>query len=174
MKNLQNLSDGQIIDALVCFADIAGFTKVAVSMGEDDVVHFLKDIAQITTDVIEDSPGRILKYIGDATLIIFPDECVDEGVRTLLALKDKLEQFFTSKKLQLRVTYASHVGPVTCVYLPPFNSLDILGRTIGTTAKLERGNNGQFTISTQVFRKLQPNTRKHFHKFTPPVVYRAE
>lgn len=175
MKTFHNLSDGQKIDALICFADIVGFAPLAESMDEGDLVQLLKDVAQNAADVIGDSPGTIIKYIGDAMLAMFPDECVDEGVRTMLALKERQDQFFASRNLNLRITYASHVGPVTTVILPPIANLDILGRSVNTAAMLEkRGQRGRFIISAQVFRKLEPATRKRFHKFTPPIVYLAE
>ena len=173
MKTFQNLSDGQSIDVLICFTDIVGFTRVAESMDESEVVAMLKNVAQNAAEVIGPSPGIIIKYIGDAMLAMFPDECVDEGVNTMLALKEKQDRFFASMKLDLRITYAAHVGPVTTVLLPPIDNLDIAGRSVNTAASLERGRGGQFIISTQVFRKLRPETRKRFHKFTPPIVYLA-
>jgi len=33
---------------------------------------------------------------------------------------------------------------------------------------------GRFTISPQLFRKLDAATRKSFHKYTPPVTYLAD
>jgi class 3 adenylate cyclase len=175
MKNFQNLSDGQKIEALICFADIVGFAPIAESMDEAELIALLKNVYQTAADTIGASPGMIVKYIGDAMLAIFPDERIDEGVRTMLSLKEKQERLFASRKLNLRITFACHVGPVTAVVLPPIDRIDVIGRSVNTAAMLEKqGKRGRFIISTQTFRRLETATRKRFHKFTPPIVYMAE
>jgi hypothetical protein len=51
----------------------------------------------------------------------------------------------------------------------------VVGDSVNIAATLDRGRNqGKFIISPQVFRKLRPETRKYFHKFTPPVIYISE
>jgi class 3 adenylate cyclase len=53
--------------------------------------------------------------------------------------------------------------------------LDVMGDSINVAARLGRGEHrGRFIISPQAFRKLKPETRKVFHKHTPPVVYVAD
>ena len=46
MKTFRNLSDGQKIDALICFTDIVGFAPLAESMDEDELAQLLKDLAR--------------------------------------------------------------------------------------------------------------------------------
>ena len=57
----------------------------------------------------------------------------------------------------------------------PYNSIDAFGESINTTFIMNgRPFKARFNISPQLFRKLDKDTRKIFHKFTPPVVYIAE
>jgi hypothetical protein len=49
-----------------------------------------------------------------------------------------------------------------------------LGEAVNIASMLGRGEHrGRLVISPQVFRKLSPETRKSFRKFTPPIVYVA-
>jgi hypothetical protein len=67
------------------------------------------------------------------------------------------------------------VGPVCLVRLPPVDKPDVLGETVNIAAMAGSSHRpGGFAITPQVFRKLEPETRKAFHKFTPPIVYLAE
>ncbi len=175
MKDFQNVADGEKIPALICFTDITGFARTARTSGTDAVVRMLRDLTGMIADHLDPTPGWIVKYIGDASLIVFPDEWVDQGVNALLKLKKTCDAYFTDRSMPNRITFAMHFGEITVVKLPPMQNMDILGDAVNTTARLEGGTSkGRFVISPQVFRKLKPETRKIFHKFTPPVVYHAE
>ena len=175
MKEFSSLADGQEIQALICFTDITNFAQVAKSKTNSEVADMLRDLATTIDNHLEPTKGWIVKYIGDASLIVFPDECVDEGICSLLDLKQVADSFFMERDLPNRFTFAAHFGAVTVVKLPPVQGLDILGDTINIAARLEGGlSKGRFVISPQVFRKLSPQTRKKFHRYTPPIVYYAE
>ena len=175
MQNFTTIKDGHKISALICMTDITGFARLSRSEDMETVYTILKDIAVISSKKIEETPGKIIKYIGDAALIIFPDGFVDEGVRVLLDFNAELEGYFKHKGYSNKVTFSLHFGEVILGRLPPFDSLDVFGDTVAIAFMLDRGaHSGRFVISPQVFRKLKPETRKRFHKFTQPVVYLAE
>ena len=53
--------------------------------------------------------------------------------------------------------------------------IKFIGDSVNNAAMLAgKDYRARFVITPQVFRKLKPETRKKFHKFTPPVVYIAE
>ena len=175
MKDFSNIADGDKIQALICITDITAFAQVAKTLGPEGALEMLRDLATTMNDHLKPTPGWIVKYIGDASLIVFPDEWVDEGVGALMSLKRTCDAYFEERNLPNRITFAIHVGDITVVKLPPVEGLDIMGDAVNTTARLEGGRSkGRFVISTQVFRALKPQTRKSFHKYTPPVVYYAE
>ncbi|MBN2535203.1 MAG: adenylate/guanylate cyclase domain-containing protein [Spirochaetales bacterium] len=174
MQDLTTVKDGQKISALICMTDIIGFSQISQSQNMEILYKFLKDFASITFKKIERTAGKIIKYIGDSSLIIFPDDSVDEGVQVLLELKDELEGYFKKNGFTNKITFCLHFGEVIAGRFPPFDSIDVLGDTVNIAFMLDRGHyRGGFVITPQVFRKLKPATRKQFHKFTPPVVYLA-
>ena len=175
MKDFQDIADGQKVEALICFTDMTGFAQAAKTLGTEAAVEMLRGLAIMMDDHLKPTPGWIVKYIGDASLIVFPDEWVDRGVSALLELKNACDAYLSDRDLPNRITFAMHFGEIMVVRLPPVEGLDIMGDAVNTTARLEGGRSkGRFVISPQVFRKLQPATRKRFHKFTPPVVYYGE
>ena len=175
VEDLSTIKDGQIISALICMTDITGFARISQSENMETLYKLLQNFALITSKKIEGTAGKIIKYIGDSSLIIFPENSVDEGVNVLLELKNELEGFFKENGYNNKITFSMHFGEVIAGKFPPIDNFDILGDTINIAFMLDRGNyRGRFIITPQVFRKLKPETRKKFHKFTPPVVYLAE
>lgn len=159
---------------LICFYDIRGFTRVVESRSDIEVFELLDAMAHETDRCVGDSGGQVVKYIGDAALIIYPEETADAGVRALLDLKPALEQILADRATPAQVVFAVHIGEIA---IGPFGSkgnIDIMGSAVNTTATLERTPcKSNFIISAQAFRNLEPETRKRFHKFTAPVVYTA-
>jgi len=175
MKDFSTIVDGQKTQALICFTDVTAFAQTVKTLGADCAVEMLRDLATTMTNHLKPTPGWIVKYIGDASLIVFPDEWVDDGVCALMSLKQTCDAHLEERNLPNRITFAIHFGEITVVKLPPVDGLDVMGDSVNTAARLEGGRSkGRFVISPQVFRKLKPETRKSFHKYTPPVVYYAE
>ncbi|MAG13853.1 MAG: hypothetical protein CMN78_04590 [Spirochaetales bacterium] len=175
MKDFLRIIDGQKFQSLICFTDVTGFAQTVKALGTEGAVEMLRDLATTIDDHLRPTPGWIVKYIGDASLIVFPDEWVDEGVRTLLSLKQKCDAHLEERELPNKITFAMHFGEIMVIKLPPIEGFDVMGDAVNTTARLEGGRSkGRFVISPQVFRKLKPQTRKSFHKFTPPIVYYGE
>ncbi|MEM8703006.1 MAG: adenylate/guanylate cyclase domain-containing protein [Pseudomonadota bacterium] len=66
--------DGSTIDAVIWFSDLRGFTSLAQTHSEDDLLKLLNDYFGTLTDAIEDHSGEVLKFIGDALLAVFPHQ----------------------------------------------------------------------------------------------------
>lgn len=66
--------DGSPIDAVIWFSDLRGFTSLAQSRDEGELLKLLNDYFEIQTFAIETYSGEVLKFIGDAVLAIFPHE----------------------------------------------------------------------------------------------------
>lgn len=64
--------DGSHIDAVIWFSDLRGFTSLAESRTESELITILNDYFERLTNTIENHSGEVLKFIGDAVLAIFP------------------------------------------------------------------------------------------------------
>jgi class 3 adenylate cyclase len=118
--------------------------------------------------------GRVVKYIGDASLLVFPEGSVEEAIRELVSMKREIESYFKAEHPGLAITFSAHVGEVIIVRLEPVEGLDILGDTVNRASRLgSRGRRGSFVISRDVYERLDGETRKRFQKAEPEVVYTA-
>ena len=176
MVESQLFADGEHTNALICFTDINGFRRIASSVSKSDLVSLMKEIASITARAAKEASGCVVKYIGDSSLLAFPESSVNVAIRSLVASKASIEKLITDRTgIETVVSYALHFGEVSFAVFEPFETVDVLGETVNIAASLDRGRNrGRFVITPQVFRKLAPDARKLFHKFTPPIVYVSE
>ncbi len=161
---------------LVGFTDLREFLSLAKELETSrKLFEFLDDLAGRMSAVVENSGGRILKFIGDASLVVFSGEDADVGVRSLLKLKEVADSFIADKGFPSRLKVSAHYGEATIGPFGPEARLDILGETVNRAAMVERGpHRSEFAITPEVFRRLKPETRTLFREFTPPVVYLAK
>ena len=135
----------QEIDAGILFCDIRGFTSLSESLGADKVVSVVNEIFQCISDVVEQYNGEILKFIGDAMLIIVPQD--DFSHRQLgqilieIAQKSVSDVSNLSQKmnLPLAVGFGAHIGEVHYGNIGSQNRLDftVMGPAVNLTSRLE-------------------------------------
>jgi len=180
MQSLQHLSMVETRTLLICVYDISNFVQLAKSFSAkkpDKLFGIMDELAQITTQRVVEADGVVIKYIGDSALIVFDDHNVDAAVMAMYHLKAELEACLAAHGFRNTVTFSLHLGETAIGYLgkEPFRWLDVIGDAVQFTfVMLNRMSQRRFAITPQVFRKLKPETRKTFHKFTPPIVYLAE
>jgi adenylate cyclase len=63
---------GELIDAAIWFCDLRGFTALSDERSPQDVVKTLDEYFDCVAGAVMAAGGEILKFIGDATLAIFP------------------------------------------------------------------------------------------------------
>ena len=66
--------DGDIIDAVILFCDLRGSSRLAEHYDLNGFLNVLNDYYEITAGAVVDGGGEVLRYIGDASLAIFPIE----------------------------------------------------------------------------------------------------
>jgi len=66
--------DGDIIEAVILFCDLRGSSKLAEHYDLDQFLGVLNDYYDATAGAVIAGGGEVLRYIGDASLAIFPIE----------------------------------------------------------------------------------------------------
>jgi len=66
--------DGDIIDAVILFCDLRGSSKLAEHYDLNGFLGVLNDYYEVTAGAVIEGGGEVLRYIGDASLAIFPIE----------------------------------------------------------------------------------------------------
>ena len=178
MAAFDNIQKPIKTNLLICFGDLYRFIDVAKKLENAlDMFDLLNGMAVTIIRHISNTRGRVIKFIGDSVLIVFPEDSVDEGMLLLLEMREKVAEYFSSRDIDMKMHIGVHFGEVAIGPLgqDPLRTIDVLGDPVSRAAVLAgREYRGKFVITPQAFRKLKPETRKRFHKFTPPVVYIAE
>ena len=137
---------------------------------DEEIFALLADYYSLVGQIIEDGGGRVLKYMGDAALIIFPEDCVDSAVGALLDLREQGDGWLKEREFESTHAINAHFGPACVGYVGSKDAkqLDAFGETINIAASRPTHS---LSLSTQAFRKLSPLSRKAFKKHTPPLTY---
>jgi len=160
----------QSANFLVAFFDLAGFSRFAQSRSDQEVFAVLSEYYELIGDIVEGAGGRVVKFMGDAGLIIFPEDRVDDGVLALRELQGRGDRWLVERDSPCRQIIKIHFGEMVCgeVGTRGEKRFDVFGMAVNTAALLK--SNG-FAMTSQTFRKLAPDTRKLFKKHTLPITY---
>jgi adenylate cyclase len=164
---VSDFSEGPL---LIAFTDFTRFAVEAERRADPELARVMDAYYQLAGGIVTGGGGRIVKFIGDATLAVFPPEAIDRGVEALLALKDASDQLMIDRGWDCRLTVKVHFGPVVAGDFGPVSDkrFDILGKTVNVTARLQVSG---VALSVEAFRQLGPEMRRRFKKHTPPVTY---
>lgn len=170
MTTLNDIDTPQEMNLLVAFFDLTTAAHFARNHSAQELFDTLSDYYEFVGDIIENSGGKVIKFIGDAALIVYPETHVNEGVLALKTLKDQGDVWLADRNIPSRNIVKAHFGPVVCGPMGTRTDkrFDVMGETVNIAALLK--SNG-LAMTPQVFRKLDPATRKLFKKHTPPITY---
>ena len=177
MTNFDDLEKPEKTNLLISFCDIQGFRPIAQKLDPIELFGLMNGMAVTIIRSIKKTAGRVIKFIGDEALIVFPGESADAGMRHLLDLKSEVEEYFRTSGADMKLKFGVHCGEAVIGPFgeEPFKTIDISGDNVNIAAKLVYGDHrGKFVVTPQAFRALEAETRKRFHKFTLPIVYLAE
>lgn len=158
------------IQALVACSDLLGYAKFSNSLSEEQIYHFLTDYYEFVGDAVSKAGGKVIKFMGDATLILFPEDQMDAGVDALLSLQTEGDRFLAERRIPTKHRIRAHFGPVheAEVGTRSEKRLDILGSTVNKVFQLS---GADFALSQEAFDRLAQETRERFRACTPQVVY---
>lgn len=158
-------------NALVAMCDCSRFVQSAKGRSSAELFADLNDFYLLVDDAIQAAGGLVVKFMGDAALVVFPEELADRGIMALLDLKATVDRWIQHRAIGNALYVNAHFGEVTLGKMGRAASLDVIGETVHIAATL--GSRG-FGISQQAFRQLTLEHRQVFQKFTPPVLYQPK
>jgi adenylate cyclase len=161
-------------DLLIAFADLTGFAFQSTRVSDDELARVMDAHYERVGARVEPAGGRVVKFIGDAALMVFPAGEADRAVTALLDLKEEVDAAFGELGWACRLIVKVHRGPVIA---GPYGArggkrFDVLGKSVNAAAMLDSTG---MALSVEAFRSLGPELRKRFKKHTAPITYiRAE
>ncbi|MTJ48544.1 adenylate/guanylate cyclase domain-containing protein [Dolichospermum sp. UHCC 0259] len=77
----------------ILFCDIRGYTSMSEAMEPIEIFTFLNDYLACMGKAIDESGGFIDKYIGDAIMALFDDDCTDCALKAAILMQKSLDIF---------------------------------------------------------------------------------
>ena len=155
----------------VAFFDLSPIPEWSSSEEDLRVAGFFQAFYELAASHLQPAGGRIVKVMGDAGLVVFPEECAEEVIFALAAFAREARESARECGLDTYLNVNVHVGPVLAgAFGPPGDErFDVIGKTVNIAARLGRRG---VTLSQQAFRRLSPEGRERFQKIAPPTSYR--
>lgn len=166
--------DTQVIDAVIWYCDLRGFTGLSDRLPADFLIHVLNDYFEVMGAAVQNMQGEILKFMGDAMLAIFR---IDDGddrsevcERALTAAELALagmrrlnRRRGREGKPDLHYGLALHVGDVMYGNIGASGRLDftVIGPAVNLAARLEQlaASQGETLITSAEFAAACPDPR---------------
>ena len=155
----------------VAFFDLSRFAEWASSDDDERIASFLQRFYALAAEHVEPAGGRVVKFMGDAGLAVFPTESAESVILALCELAQEARRCAVEVGFDTYLNVSVHVGPVLAGNFGPPGAerYDVIGKTVNVAARLGRRG---VTLSSQAFRCLSDDGRKRFEKITRPVTYR--
>ena len=146
---------------LIVFLDLSRFKFEAARREDAEIAAALNAFYRLVAREAAAGGGRVVKFIGDAALVVFPESAIDAAARTLRHLRRSVDEFFIELGWGCRFSARAHFGPVVAgEFGPPGDErFDIIGRAVNKTAMIQA--NG-VTLSHAAWRRLSPEGRSRF------------
>jgi len=162
--------DCEAVEVGVAFFDLSRMSEWASSQQDKGIAGFFQKFYAMAARHIEPAGGRIVKFMGDAGLCIFPK---DRAEAVILALADLCKEARTSAvehELNAYLNVNVHFGPVLSGSFggPGAERFDVVGKTVNIAARLGRRG---LTLSAQAFRCMGDEGRQRFQKVMRPITY---
>jgi adenylate cyclase len=142
--------DGECIFAAMWFSDLRDFTPLTESLPIPELLQTLNDYFELVAAAVTARGGEILRFIGDAMLIVFPSQdeshVADACTAALESAQDAFSALATlnhrrrrAGKPEIRFGVGLHVGEVIYGNVGAPNRLDftVMGPAVNRTARLE-------------------------------------
>lgn len=142
--------DGEVIDAAMWFSDLRDFTELTESLPPDRLLGILNAYFELVAAAVTSRGGEILRFIGDAMLIVFPVAASASAGAACRAALDAAQDAFAALatlnhrrrrqgELEIQFGVGLHTGHAIYGNVGAPDRLDftVMGPAVNRTARLE-------------------------------------
>ena len=151
LDGLIKRGDGETIDAVIWYSDLRDFTELSETLAPVALISMLNAYFEYVTETVKPHGGEVLRFIGDAILIIFPvQEKADIGevcrsaIEAVIDSLDKLEALNDNRKAQgdtpIRFGIGMHIGQLIYgnVGAPDRLEFTVIGAAANRAERIEK------------------------------------
>lgn len=135
--------DVRQIEAVIMFCDLRGYTHLANSLPQEDLLEVLCRYLDVVVPMIEDFGGEVVQLIGDGILAVF-HRCAEvnsckNALEAALLIQYRLDLEPVAGRM-LRVGIALHAGKVSYGAISAGKSctITVIGSAVNLTSRLEK------------------------------------
>lgn len=152
-------------------ADLAGFARACTSLDALAIAGFLDRWYRQCAPLVTARGGRVVKFMGDAVLAVFPEAAVLAAVDAATAMRAALAELRAETQWRVELGTNVHVAIVAEGELGPDDDrrYDVLGS--GVNHLFLMGGGPGIRISEPVYRQLPNELRDGWTKHRPPATY---
>jgi len=152
-------------------ADLAGFARACTSLDALSIAQFLDRWYRQCAPIITSRGGRVVKFMGDAVLAVFPEPAVLAAVDAATALRSALAELRAETQWRVDLGANVHLAIVAEGEFGPDEDLryDVFGS--GVNHLFLMGGGPGIRISEPVYRQLPNELREAWNKQRPPATY---
>ncbi|MCR9220734.1 MAG: adenylate/guanylate cyclase domain-containing protein [Alphaproteobacteria bacterium] len=142
--------DGELINAAIWFSDLRDFTPLTENLEPQALLDLLNAYFETVSDAVTARGGEVLRFIGDAMLIVFPVEGASSENQACDAALDAADDAFSglaalnrrrtrSQRPTISFGVGLHLGEVIYGNVGARERLDftVMGPAVNRTARLE-------------------------------------
>ena len=150
LNGLIKRGDGETIEAVIWYCDLRDFTLLTESLAADQLLSMLNTYFETIADSVGKRGGEILRFIGDAMLIVFPvqdhrtvrktcETVLDAATEILHNLETLNQNRQTRGEPAIRFGIGLHIGQVIYGNVGAPDRLDftVMGAAVNRTARIE-------------------------------------
>ncbi|MCR4316110.1 MAG: adenylate/guanylate cyclase domain-containing protein [Planctomycetes bacterium] len=140
----------QVGEFVIAFADLTNYHReICAGASEELLFEILSEYYDVARKVVESGGGQVLKFIGDAILIVFPGTFAMEAELALRQLRDEADALMASRGISSTLQIKAHIGRAALGVLG--GQRDIVGIEVNKTAMLPRG---AFVLSDEFKKRI--------------------
>jgi adenylate cyclase len=139
---------------VIAVADIARITQIAQAMSNREMFEMFSEFYELIGGIVESAGGKVVKFMGDAALVIFPGNAPGQAIAGLRRLKAEGEEWLAGYSSDPQINLKAHIGSVVCGPLGPAGEkrFDVIGAPIN---ELFLMHSGDFVLSSELEQALE-------------------
>src|SRR5215472_8708028 len=95
---------------LIVFLDLDGYSASCEERGDLEAADMIDDYYDRVANAVHAAGGRVVRFIGDAALIVFSERAMDSAVAMVLDLVPRIDQFMRGRGFRCRLRAKLHFG----------------------------------------------------------------
>jgi class 3 adenylate cyclase len=147
---------------VIAFVDLARFQIASRRVKDETLAEIVQDYYERVSDGVKGTGGRVVKFMGDGALIVFPVDRASQAARSLVLLKQEVDTRMSKRKFPTSMVARVHVGEVIAGDFGAKGDkrFDVIGTAVNRAASLRYTEGVSFTA--EAYAKLDAKTQKLF------------